>query len=217
MADKRAARATPSIDVARLPEDVLALIDALEPGEELVITRGGASIAAISSTLRVLHGTVVDPGTAQEADEQPPIDYDNVTVVATAMELSASARVSLSTQLGPDYVVLDMNAAPTTADVLLTPPVSPQLIAGLRSMFPKARVIITEIEDDELGVNYHGPVRRLLDAGAEAYLPPATIPRLARQLDYTLTHGHQITGEVATPLEIAPATEPPDSSDSSDD
>ncbi|MGV9776990.1 hypothetical protein [Streptosporangium sp. NPDC003464] len=207
-ADKRAARAARSIDVTRLPEDVSALIDALEPGEELVITRGGESIAAISSTLRVLHGAVVDPGAPEEAEEQPPIDYDSVTVVATAMKLSASARVSLSTQLGPDYVVLDMHAAPRTADVLLTPPISPQLIAGLRSMFPKARVIITEIEDNELGVNYHGPVRRLLDAGAEAYLPPATIPRLARQLDYTLTQLHQITDDATAPLEIEPATRP---------
>ncbi|MET7336777.1 hypothetical protein [Nonomuraea sp. NPDC005650] len=210
MADKRAKPAAQSIDVSRLPEDVIALIDALDPGEELVITRGGESIAAISSTLRVLHGTVVDPGTPEEeADEQPPIDYDNVTVVATAMKLSASARVSLSTQLGPDYVVLDMHAAPTTADVLLTPPVSPQLIASLRSMFPKARVIITEIDDDELGVNYYGPVRRLLDAGAEAYLPPATIPRLARQLDYTLTQLRPITGSATTPAEIEPTPPPP--------
>ncbi|MEV0234042.1 hypothetical protein [Nonomuraea sp. NPDC050786] len=202
-AAKRAARAAQSIDVSRLPEDILALIDALEPGEELVITRDGESIAAISSRLRVLHGTIVDTGAPEEEpDEQPPIDYDNVTVVATAMKLSRSARVSLSTQLGPDYVVLDMHAAPTTADVLLTPPVSPQLIASLRSMFPKARVIITEIEDHELGVDYSGPVRRLLEAGAEAYLPPATIPRLAMQLTHTLVQLRQITDDTTTPPEI---------------
>ncbi|NUW33077.1 hypothetical protein HTZ77_16790 [Nonomuraea sp. SMC257] len=212
MAGKRAGRAAQSIDASRLPQDVVALIDALEPGQELVITRGGASIAAISSTLRVLHGAVVDPGTPagtgapEGAGEQPPIDYSGVTVVATAMKLSASARMSLSTQLGSDYVVLDMHAAPTTADVLLTPPVSPQLIAGLRSMFPKARVIVTEIEDEELGVSYYGPVRRLLDAGAEAYLPPATIPRLATQLDRTLVQLRQITGDATTPLEIEPVT-----------
>ncbi|MGC5012909.1 hypothetical protein ACLQ2R_19275 [Streptosporangium sp. DT93] len=210
MAKKRAARVARSIDVTRLPEDVLALVDALEPGEELLVTRDGASIAAISGTLPVLHGTVVDPGTPEETGEQAPIDHDGVTVVATAMKLSASARRALSSRLGPDYVVLDMHAAPTTADVLLTPPVSPQLIAGLKSMFPKARVIVTEIEDDELGVDYHGPVRRLLDAGAEAYLPPATIPRLARQLDHTLTRLRQVTGDTTAPAELEPATRPPD-------
>ncbi|MEV7007469.1 hypothetical protein [Streptosporangium sp. NPDC051022] len=213
MTGERAARAARRIDVTRLPEDVVALIDALEPGEDLVVTRDGRSIATISSTLRVLHGAVVDPGTPEEADERPPVDYDGVTVVATAMKLSAAARMSLSTQLGAGYVVLDMNAAPATADVLLAPPISPQLIASLRSMFPKARLIITEIEDDELGVSYHGPVRRLLDAGAEAYLPPATVPRLARRLDYTLTHWRQITGDVTAPPEIGPAVTAADPED----
>ncbi|MEV4251267.1 hypothetical protein AB0J63_48755 [Streptosporangium canum] len=210
---KRALRSTQRIDVTRLPEDVVALIDALEPGENLVLTRDGASIATISSTIDVVQGAVVDRDTPEEANDQPPIDYDNVTVVATAMKLSKAARMSLSTQLGADYIVLDMHAAPATADVLLAPPGSPQLIASLRSMFPKARVIITEIEDHELGVNYQGPVRRLLNAGADAYLPATSVPRLARQLDYTLTHGLQLTGGIATPGEIAPATEPPDPED----
>ncbi|MFF5212305.1 hypothetical protein [Streptosporangium sp. NPDC000396] len=213
MIRKRAARPTRRIDVARLPEDIVALIDTLQPGENLVITRDGQSIAMISSTIDVLQGAIVDRDTPEEANDQPSIDYDNVTVVATAMKLSTAARVSLSTQLGVDYIVLDMHAAPATADVLLAPPGSPQLIASLRSMFPKARVIITEIEDHELGVNYHGPVRRLLNAGADAYLPATSVPRLARQLDYTLTHGLQLTGGIATPLEIAPATEPPDPKD----
>jgi hypothetical protein len=210
---KRAPRSTQRVDVTRLPEDVVALIDALEPGENVVVTRGGASIATISSTVDVVQGAVVDRDAPEEANDQPPIDYDNVTVVATAMKLSKAARMSLSTQLGADYIVLDMRAAPTTADVLLAPAGSPQLIASLRSMFPKARVIITEIEDHELGVNYQGPVQRLLNAGADAYLPATSVPRLARQLDYTLTHGLQLTGGIATPREIAPATEPPDPED----
>lgn len=196
---KRAPRSTRRIDVTRLPEDVVALIDALGPGENVVLTRDGASIATISSTVDVVQGAIVDRETPDRADEQ---DYEGVTVVATAMALSKKARVALSAQLGPDYVVLDMHAAPATTDVLLVPPVTPQLIARLRSEFPKARVIVTEIEDHELGVQYHGPVRRLLDAGADAYLPPASLPLLARQLDYTLNHGRELAGGAATPLEI---------------
>ncbi|WP_239514326.1 hypothetical protein [Streptosporangium sp. 'caverna'] len=184
----------------------MALIDALQPGENLVVTRDGASIATISSSIDVVQGAIVDR-------DQPPIDYDGVTVVATAMKLSKAARMSLSTQLGADYIVLDMHAAPATADVLLAPAASPQLIARLRSIFPEARVIITEIEDPELGVSYQGPVQRLLNAGADAYLPATSVPRLARQLDHTLTHGLQLTGGVATPREIAPAAEPPDPED----
>ncbi|MEU1722952.1 hypothetical protein [Nonomuraea sp. NPDC005692] len=203
----RAARPAPRIDVARLPEDVVALVDALEPGESLVLTRDGASIATISSTVDVVQGAVVDRGAPDEPDDPPPVGHDDVTVVATAMELSNAARVALSDRLGADYVVLDMHAAPATADVLLVPAGSPQLIAGLRSMFPKARVVVTEIEDPELGVRYHGPVRRLLDAGADAYLPPATVPLLARQLDHVLGQGRELTGGATAPLQIAPAAD----------
>ncbi|MGP3931248.1 hypothetical protein [Nonomuraea sp. KM88] len=210
---KRASRSTQRIDVTRLPDDVVALIDALEPGENLVLTRDGESIATISSTIDVIHGAVIDRDTPDESDDQVPIDHAGVTVVATAMELSTAARVALSTQLGADYVVLDMHAAPATTDVLLVPPGSPQLIAALRSMFPKARVIVAEIEDHELGVQYHGPVRRLLDAGADGYLPPATLPHLARQLDHTLSQGRELAGGAATPLQIAPPAEPADQDD----
>ncbi|MFC5162703.1 hypothetical protein ACFPOI_28355 [Nonomuraea angiospora] len=210
---KRAPRTTQRIDVARLPEDVVALIDALGPDESLVVTRDGASIATISSTVDVVQGAIVDRDASDEAEDQAPMDHESVTVVATAMELSTAARVALSTQLGADYVVLDMHAAPATTDVLLVPPGSPQLIGALRAMFPKARVIVTEIEDHELGVQYHGPVRRLLDAGADGYLPPATLPLLARQLDYTLNQGREIAGGAATPLQIAPAVAPADPDD----
>ncbi|MFI9592788.1 hypothetical protein [Nonomuraea sp. NPDC052265] len=206
----RVPRPAQRIDVGRVPEDVVALIDALEPGESLVLTRDGASIATISSTVDVVRGAVVDRAAPDEPDDPPPINHDGVTVVATAMELSNAARVALSTQLGADYVVLDMHAAPTTADVLLVPAGSPQLIAGLRSMFPDARVVVTEIEDPELGVRYDGPVRRLLDAGADAYLPPATLPILARQLDHALHRGRELAGGAAPLLEITPAAEPAD-------
>ncbi|MER6508844.1 hypothetical protein ABT158_18615 [Nonomuraea sp. NPDC001636] len=199
------ARPAPRVDVARLPEDVVALVDALEPGESLVLTRDGASIATISSTVDVVQGAVVGRGAPDEPGDPPPAGHDSVTVVATAMELSNAARVALSDRLGADYVVLDMHAAPATADVLLVPAGSPQLIAGLRAMFPKARVVVTEIEDPELGVRYHGPVRRLLDAGADAYLPPATVPLLARQLGQVLDQGRELTGEATAPLQIAAA------------
>ncbi|MFI6325967.1 hypothetical protein ACIBG8_51210 [Nonomuraea sp. NPDC050556] len=190
------------IDVTRLPEDVVALIDALEPGESLVLTRDGASIATISSTVDVVQGAVVT------APDETPVDYESVTVVATAMSLSTAARVALSKQLGTDYVVLDMHAAPATTDVLLIPPGSPQLIGALRAQFPKARIIITEIDDPELRVQYQGPVGRLLAAGADAYLPPATLPALARQLDYTLNQGRELTGETAARRQLEPPPEP---------
>ncbi|MEU4573357.1 hypothetical protein [Nonomuraea sp. NPDC023979] len=198
------------VDVAGLPEELVALIDGLEPGEELVVTRDGGSIATISSTVDVVQGAVVGRGTPDEGHGRGPASYEGVTVVATAMELSTAARVALAAQLGADYVVLDMHAAPVTADVLLVPAGSPQLIGALRSAFPKARVVVTEIEDDELGVRYDGPVRRLLDAGADAYLPPASVPNLARQLDHALNHGRELAGGTAAPLQLAAAAEAAD-------
>ncbi|GAA4547483.1 hypothetical protein [Amycolatopsis samaneae] len=180
------------IEVARLPHDIVALIDALPPGENLLLTRDGEPIATISGTPRTAGG---------RATEHPPPASGNVTVVVTAMKLSESARASLSGQLGGDYLVLDLKSAPESADVLLVPPISPQLIAGLRSQFPKARVIIAEIEDEELGVRYDGPVRRLLDAGADTYFPSGSIPHLARRLDRTVTHfDNQLTGATPAPL-----------------
>ncbi|MFI5557888.1 hypothetical protein ACIA2T_01300 [Amycolatopsis japonica] len=175
----------------------MALIDTLGPGEELLITRDGRSVASISGRPGGFRSGVTD-GDGSQAAGRPSSIAGDVMVVATAMKLSASARASLAAQLGSDYIVLDMNSAPKTADVLLTPPLSPQLIGHFRSLFPKARVVIAEIEDKELGVTYEGPVRRLLDAGADTYFPPSTIPRLAQQLDRTMTHLNQLTSDTST-------------------
>ncbi|WP_306748098.1 hypothetical protein [Saccharothrix yanglingensis] len=189
------------IDVTRLPEDVVALIDALGPGEGLVVTRDGAPLAEVSRT---------DGGTGAPREDAgwAPSVHD-VTVVATAMKLSSSARASLSAALGGDYIVLDLHAAPSTADVLLVPPSSPQLIGQLRALFPKARVIVTEVEDDGLDVGYGGPVRRMLDAGADGYLTSTSVPRLARQLDHDVTR-HRRLAAGGTGGEIEPSTSTPD-------
>ena len=180
------------IDLAQLPDELSALVDALAPGEQLLLVRDGTPVATV---------------TARPAPPPPDEDAD-LTVVATAMKLSPSARQSLSAELGPDYLVLDLHSAPATADVVLVPPVSPQLIGGLRDQFPKARVVIAEVEDAELGISYEGPVRRLLDAGAETYLTTSTLPHLARQLDYTVTRP-QLTGGSAPRRELSPAPQPP--------
>lgn len=184
------------IDAGRLPDDVVALIEALGPGEDLVVERDGRPIATITGTSGA---GIVDPG---DRDGRTSSAYEDVTVVATAMKLSASARASLSARLGPDYIVLDLHAAPETAEVVLAPAVSPQLIGLLRSRFPKARVVIAEIEDEELGISYRGPVSRLLDAGADVYLPPSTVPLLAERLDRTVTRAREITGGDLAPLVI---------------
>jgi hypothetical protein len=145
---------------------------------------------------------MVAPSPPSEDTEQPRAGYDDVTVVATAMKLPDAARASLSDQLGSGYIVVDMQSAPPTADVLLVPPISPQLIGHLRSMFPQARIVAAEFEDETLGISYLGAIRRLLDAGAETYLTSSSIPQLATQLDRVCTERHQLTGGTSSPLEI---------------
>lgn len=83
--------------------------------------------------------------------------------------------------------------------MLLIPAVSPQLIGSLRARFPQARMIIAEIEDEELGVSYQGPVSRLLNAGADSYLPPSTIPHLAKRLDHAVAQLNEIATSTSTP------------------
>lgn len=174
------------VELARLPDEVAALIAGLAPGRSLVITRGGEPVATLTAAGSApLEGTVI-PGRAAEpesGERATPGPDEGVTVVATAMKLSDSARTKLSDELGTDYIVLDMHSAPRTADVLLIPPmIGLPLLGSLREMFPSARVVVAELDDPELGISYRGPVRRMIDSGVELYLASTTVPHLARQL-----------------------------------
>ncbi|WP_380164814.1 AAA family ATPase [Jannaschia sp. R86511] len=90
-------------------------------------------------------------------------------VVATAMPLSRSARAHLSELLGPDFIVLDIRSAPPSADIVLVPAVSANAVSMLRTSFPTARILASEIDDPHWKVDYPGPIRRLLDTGVDGY------------------------------------------------
>lgn len=174
----------PRLDMEALPPNVRAAVEDAIAGDSIVLARAGVRIGSLAFASNVLEGTVIErPHEAVSAASIP----DGVTVVATAMTLSDDARRRLSDEFGAAYVVLDIHAAPTSADVLLTHPVSPQLLGILREQFPNARVLITEIDDEELGVRYSGPVSRLLSAGASAYLPPRGLADLAAGVHSYLT------------------------------
>jgi antitoxin (DNA-binding transcriptional repressor) of toxin-antitoxin stability system len=178
--NRRGAR---SVELGRLPDEVAELIATLAPGACLVVTSGGEPVATITAAGSApLEGVVISGRADSEDAGEASDDEPGVTVVATTMKLSDSARTKLSAELGAEYIVLDMHAAPSTADVLLVPPISPQLLGNLRQMFPSARVVVAELDDPELGISYRGPVRRMLDSGAEMYLATTTVPSLARQL-----------------------------------
>lgn len=190
------------IDAAQLPDEFVGLLAGLAPGETLTVLRDGEPIATITGAGRSgpLEGTVIRPATPHwDADPRsqdrpgPQSGAGHVTVVVTAMKLSETVRGQLSAELGSDYIVLDMDDAPETAEVLLVPPISLQLLGGLRARFPAARVIVAEFEDPELGVDYRGPVQRMIDAGVEAYLASTTLPRLALQLDKAVMRRTELT------------------------
>lgn len=204
MADGASKATRRYLDVARLPAEIVELIDALGTDENLVITRAGARIATIEVTRGALEGTIIEPAAPRRDDDTlPPTADGKATVVASALRLSSYVRRLLSAELGEDYVVLGIDTAPPTADVLLVAPVSLQLIGILQAKFPRARVMIVEIEDDALGVNGgQGPVRRLMDAGAETYLISNTITGLATQLEQAITRRPQLADATPGRLEI---------------
>lgn len=195
-ADQPDIRTALRLDLDRLAPEVRAVVEAAIAGEAVALQRSGVVIGSLEFRPSVLEGTVIPAPPDVDAVASAP---DGVTVVATAMKLSDTARRRLSDELGTDYVVVDINAAPPTTDVLLTHPVSPQLLGILRHQFPSARVVITEIEDEELGVRYAGPVSRLLDAGASAYLPPRPITELAANVHAWLTHQDAAALEASGP------------------
>lgn len=101
-----------------------------------------------------------------------------IRVVATTM-LKDEARARLSEQLGPGFVVVDLRKAPPTTDIVIAPVLSPQTIAALKQMFPKARVVLTEFEDKDLRISFPGPVRRAVEAGADGYVVAGDLAALA--------------------------------------
>jgi hypothetical protein len=200
-------RKAPKLDVEKLPPDVRAALEDAIAGDAIMLYRSGVPIGSLEFRSNVLAGTVIERPAPVSASSVP----DGVTVIATAMQLSAAARRRLSDEFGADYVVLDIHQAPTSTDVLLTHPVSPQLLGILRHQFPHARVVSTEIEDEELGVHYSGPVSRLLDAGASAYLPPRPIAELAANVHAYLTRSGAPmieSGNPASGTHPAPQIEP---------
>lgn len=177
-------RAPRRLDLQQLSRAVAVALEEALAGEDVALVRGDEQLGTLSVRPTVLEGRLLAGPT--DAHEQRKVRED-VTVVATAMELSVSARDRLAEQFGEGFLVLDLHEAPSSADVLLVPPISPQLLGALRAQFPAARVLVAEIEDEELGVHYAGPVARMLEAGADAYLPPRPVDEVARAVQRQLS------------------------------
>lgn len=188
-------KTTLQLDVSTLPPDIASAVEAAIRGHSITIARSGKVIGEMEFRPSVLDGLVLPAREEPEPNVGVPA---GATVIVTAMELSDAARSKLSTEFGDGYVVLDLADAPSSSDVLLVPPASPQLIAALRRQFERARIVITEIEDPDMGIHYSGPVTRMLSAGASAYLPPKLIDELPGAVRRHLTSG--ASPEIQNPL-----------------
>ena len=121
--------------------------------------------------------------------------------VVTALPLKRAARQKLADLL--DARVLDVREVCDEPDVVLTPACSPQLIGALRRRYGGARVVIVELDDWDLDIELGGPVKRLLDAGADAYLLADSLEELAQKLGSNPQDS--ATSDRATPAALTPS------------
>jgi hypothetical protein len=100
--------------------------------------------------------------------------------VVTALPLRADSRQRLAQLL--DARVLDVREPCERPDLVLTPACSPQLIGALKRKYHGARVVIVELDDWDLDISLPGPVKRVLLAGADAYLLADSLEELAHKI-----------------------------------
>ncbi|WP_460816725.1 hypothetical protein [Nocardioides korecus] len=178
--------ARPVLDLDSLPRQARAAVEGVLGRRETDVVSGGEVLGTLTFRARVLEGNVVRPREPDDETATAPRP-DGVTVVATTMRMSSAARERLATAMGEGYLVVDFADAPPTTDVVLAHAVSHQLMSTFAAMFPRARIVVTEILDEELGLHVRGPVGVLLAAGAHAYLPPQPVEDVARTVHAYLT------------------------------
>jgi hypothetical protein len=100
--------------------------------------------------------------------------------IVTALPLKREARVRLADLL--QARVVDVREPVDRVDLVLTPACSPQLITALKRKYDGARVVVVELDDWELDIRSMGPVKRILRAGADAYVLADSVAELAQKI-----------------------------------
>ncbi len=122
---------------------------------------------------------VDDPNAEPSVGAEVEVVSDRPTVVS-ALPLKPAARQRLSQLL--DARVIDVREPCDDPVVVLAPSSSPQLIGALKGRFGAARIVVVELDDADLDIELSGPVRRLLDSGADAYVLADSLEDLARTI-----------------------------------
>lgn len=126
--------------------------------------------------------------------------------VVTALPLKAEARERLAAALGAR--VIDIRTECADADLVIAPSSSPQLLGRLRERYPTARLVVTELADEDLDIELTGPVTRLLRAGADAYVVADGLDDLAHKLGAPAdgSSATELGQEHSMPMELLTAT-----------
>ena len=125
-------------------------------------------------------------------------------VVATH-PLLPNAWDHLAGRLGDRVELFDVRAADGQEDAVLVPSTSRQLIGKISAAFPRAAVLVVELEDPSYGVELRGQVMRSLDAGADGYYLARSLDQLAGVVDHAL--GRRQISAQRQPAELAPPAE----------
>jgi hypothetical protein len=121
--------------------------------------------------------------------------------VVVTFPLPPNAWDHLAGRLGERVELVDVRAADGHEDTVLVPSTSRQLIGKISTAFPRAVVVVVEVEDSSYGVELGGQVMRSLDAGADGYYLARSLDQLAGVVDHAL-------GPPQTPAQRQPAELP---------
>lgn len=110
----------------------------------------------------------------------PDVEVVDRRTIVTALPLRRAARQRLSELL--EARVLDVREPCEHPDLVLAPACSPQLIAALGHMYNGAQVVVVELDDWEFDIDLPGPVKRILQAGADAYVLADSLDDLAHKI-----------------------------------
>ncbi len=104
-----------------------------------------------------------------EGPSESPGDGWTVRVAAAMFPVAAAERMALMTALGDGWEVQDGRRV-ERADAVLLLPCSGQTVAAVRRRFPDARIVLVD-SPLESATHPAGPIHRVLEAGADLYLP----------------------------------------------
>ena len=124
--------------------------------------------------------------------------------VVITFALSSRAQEHLSELLGDRVELVDVRAADGQEDAVLVPSTSRQLVSKIDSAFPRAVVLVVEIEDPDYGLGLGGQVMASLDAGADRYYVARSLHQLADVVEHALERPHSSAQQ---PSELTPPHE----------